>query len=88
MAIDLNALGYLFGIAQFNGYGQQTTWLAGLYNFHTAGHGQMLISMYDRSDRVVLGLMAVRRVADGGLEGTITLGRRSYAIRWHKNLSL
>jgi hypothetical protein len=91
MAIDLNSLGYLFGIAQFHGYdaqGHQTTWLAGLYNFHTVDHGQMLIMMYDTSDTVVLGRMSVTRRADGGLTGRIVLGRQSYAIRWRKNLSL
>lgn len=91
MAIDLNDLGYLFGISQFRSYdaqGHATTWLLGLYNFHLAAHGQLLATIYDSTDSVTLGHMAVAPRGHGDLIGQITLGGRNYAVHWHKNVSL
>jgi hypothetical protein len=91
LAIDLNVLGYLFGISQFRMYdaqGHQTTLLVGFYNFHLVAHRQMLATIYDSTDSVTLGKMAVTQGAHGDLTGQITLGRAVYPVHWHKNHSL
>lgn len=91
MAIDLNDLDYLFGISQFRTYdaqGHQTTILLGIYNFHLAAHGQLLATFYDPTDTVALGRLAVTPAGHGDLVGQITLGRKNYAARWHKNVGL
>lgn len=91
MAIDLNGLDYLFGISQFRSYdaqGHQTTLLLGLYNFHLAARGQLLVTIYDSTDSLTLGHMTVAQKGHGDLVGQITLGRQSYAVHWHKNIGL
>ena len=92
MAIDLNAIDYLYGVIEFRGYdsrGDQTSWVTSLYDFHLVANGRMLVSLYPPgTDTVLLGRMSVTRLANGDLMGWITLGRHGYAIRWHKNLSL
>jgi len=91
MAIDLNALGYLFGVCQFRTYdaqGYQTTVLVGFYNFHLIPQGRMLATIYDPTDTVVLGQMTVKHQANGELIGQLTLGHHGYAVLWHKNHSL
>jgi hypothetical protein len=91
MAIDLNSLRYLYGTAQFEGYdaqGHRTTWVVALYNFDLVAHGRMLVTLYDTTDTVALGRMALTQKAKGDLVGQITLGPATYAVHWHKNLSL
>ncbi len=91
LAIDVNALGYLFGISQFRAYdaqGHRTTILAGFYNFHLVAHKKMLATMYDATGTVSMGSMAVTRSANGDLIGQITLGHQVYPVHWHKNHSL
>jgi hypothetical protein len=91
LAIDLNELGYLFGIAQFRTYdaqGHQTTVLVGFYNFHLVAHRQMLATIYDATDTVTLGKMAVTQSANGDLIGQLTLGHQVYPVHWHKSHSL
>ena len=91
LAIDLNGLGYLFGISQFRSYdarGHQTTLLVGFYNFHLVAHRQMLATIYDATDTVTLGKMAVTLSANGDLIGQITLGHQVYPVHWHRNHSL
>jgi hypothetical protein len=92
MAIDLNAIDYLYGVVALRGYdsrGYRTSWVTSLYDFHLVAHGRMLVTLYPPgTDAVLLGRMSVTRLANGDLIGQITLGRHSYAIRWHKNLSL
>jgi hypothetical protein len=88
MAIDINELGYLQGVAQFAGYdarGFQTTWVAVLYNFHLTGPKTMTIGVYGPVNTVLLGRLYVQRTKQGDLVGTIALPRTRYAIRWHKN---
>jgi hypothetical protein len=92
MAIDLNAIDYLYGVIELRGYdsrGYRTSWVTSLYDFHLVAHSRMLVNLYPPgTDTVLLGRMSVTRLANGDLMGWITLGRPSYAIRWHKSLSL
>lgn len=91
MALDLNSLGYLFGVCQLRTYDSQgnvTTVLFGLYNFHTVAHSQLQVTFYDMTDTVVLGSMAVTSETHGNLVGQLTLGHQRYAVSWHKNISL
>jgi hypothetical protein len=92
MAIDLNAIDYLYGVIEFRGYdsrGDRTSWVTSLYDFHLVAHGRMLVNLYPPgTDTVLLGRMSVTRLANGDLMGWITLDRHSYATRWHKNLNL
>lgn len=91
LAIDVNVLGYLFGISQFRTYdaqGHQTTILVGFYNFHLVAHKQMHATIYNSTDTVSLGTMVVTQSANGDLVGQITLGHQVYRVHWHKNHSL
>jgi hypothetical protein len=91
MAVDLNDIDYLFGMSQFRTYdahGHQTTLLLGLYNFHLVARGQLLATIYDSTDTLTLGHMTVAPKGHADLVGQLTLGRQTYAVHWHKNVSL
>ena len=81
--------GSLVGVAQFYGYdaqGQQTVWVATMYNFHQTKSGQVDIDLVGPSGKPLLGRLAVKRGTSGDLVGTISLGTatQQYAITWHK----
>jgi hypothetical protein len=91
MAIDLNELGYLYGVIQLRGYdvrGYVTSWVVTLYNFHPIAHGRMIIDVFAAGQTVLLGHLVVRRLGDGDLASQLNLGRKSYTITWRKMLSL
>ena len=91
MAIEINQLGYLAGVASFSGYdahGLQTTWVAGLYNFHLTVRHNMTIDLLGPLGSRLLGRLAVQRTQQGDLIGHIFLANGRFAIRWHKNFSL
>lgn len=91
MAITINSLGYLQGVAQFTGYdahGLESTWIAFLYNFHLTARGVMVIGLYGTFGDRVFGSLYVQRTKQGDLVGQIALPSTRYAIRWHKNTSL
>ncbi len=91
MAIEINSLGYLQGVAQFNSYdahGQQSTWTAFLYNFHLTAHDVMAIGLYSVFGSGSFGTLYVQRTKQGDLIGRIALPSTPYAIRWRKTLSL
>lgn len=88
MAIDINELGFLQGVIQFNGYNAQgfrTTWVTVMYNFHLTAPNMMSIGLYGPNGTVVLGNLYVQRTKRGDLVGQIALPRTRYAIRWHRN---
>jgi hypothetical protein len=87
LGIEINDRGDLYGVGQFYGYdaqGEQTSWVATLYNFHPARHGIMTIDLLAPAGRLVLGRLFVSRDKHGDLVGQITLGRKRYSISWHK----
>lgn len=91
MAIDLNEIDYLFGIMQLRSYdakGHQTTIVGGLYNFHLVSPGHMQATLYNSSDTISLGNMAVTQQANGDLVGQLTLGHQIYTVHWLKKHSL
>jgi hypothetical protein len=81
--------GSLVGVAQFYGYdaqGQQTVWVATMYNFHELKSGKVAIDLVGPAGKPLLGRLNVTRNAAGDLIGNISLGNSStqYAITWHK----
>jgi hypothetical protein len=81
--------GSLVGVAQFYGYdaqGQQTVWVATMYNFHEMKSGQVTIDLVGPSGKPLLGRLLVKRSTTGDLLGTISLGSapQQYAITWRK----
>lgn len=87
MAIEINELGYLEGVAQFYGYdthGYQTSWVAHLYDFQLVRHGVMIIALYAPTGAPLLGRLFVTRRPTGDLTGQIELDRQRYTIDWHK----
>ena len=91
MAIDFNDLGYLKGVASFQGYdagGFQTNWVATLYNFHLTAPNMMTVDVLDQFGTSRLGRMYLQRTAQGDLVGQIALPKTPYAIRFHRNLAL
>jgi hypothetical protein len=84
-----NNNGSLVGVAQFYGYdaqGQQTVWVATMYNFHEVKSGEVIIDLVGPSGKPLLGRLYVTRNAAGDLIGTISLGSapQQYTILWHK----
>jgi hypothetical protein len=87
LGIEINDRGDLYGVGQFYGYdahGEQTSWVATLYNFHPARHDIMTIDLLAPAGRLLLGHLFVSRTKQGDLVGQLELGARRYAIRWHK----
>jgi hypothetical protein len=84
--IDDNS-GALVGVAQFYGYdaqGQQTVWVATMYNFHLV---KLTIDLVGPSGKPLLGrLYVARNTSTGDLTGSISLGNstQKYSIVWHK----
>jgi hypothetical protein len=81
--------GSLVGVAQFYGYdaqGQQTVWVATMYNFHELKSGQVAIDLVGPAGKPLLGRLYVTRNSAGDLAGTISLGSapQQYKILWHK----
>jgi len=89
MAIDLNAIGYLQGVASFYGYdthGYQTSWVARLYNFRVTGPNRMSAELLDPLGTTVLGKMSWQRARQGDLTGSIALPKIPYGIHFHRNV--
>jgi hypothetical protein len=87
LGIEINDRGDLYGVGQFYGYdarGEQTSWVATLYNFHPARQGIMIIDLLAPGGRPLLGHLVVSRTKQGDLVGLLELGAQRYAIRWHK----
>jgi hypothetical protein len=81
--------GYLVGIAQFFGYdpnGDQSVWVADLYNFHPTKSGKMIIDLVGPTGVPLFGRLYLTRSKDGNLVGQITLGKSPtrYAISIEK----
>jgi hypothetical protein len=81
--------GVLVGIAQFFGYdprGDQSVWVADLYNFHTTKAGHMTIDLVGPTGVPLFGRLYLTRTAKGDLVGQITLGKSPtrYAISIQK----
>jgi hypothetical protein len=87
LGIEINDRGDLYGVGQFYGYdasGEQTSWVATLYNFHPDRHRIMTIDLLAPGGRPLLGHLVVSRTKQGDLVGQLELGAQRYAIRWHK----
>jgi hypothetical protein len=87
LGIEINDRGDLYGVGQFYGYdarGEQTSWVATLYNFHPARHGIMTVDLLAPGGRPLLGHLFVSRDKHGDLVGQITLGPKRYSISWRK----
>src|SRR5579862_824302 len=81
--------GALVGLAQFFGYdpnGDQSTWVADLYNFHATAPGHMTIDLLGPTGVPLFGRLYLTRTAKGDLVGKITLGKSPirYAISIQK----
>jgi hypothetical protein len=81
--------GSLVGVAQFYGYdaqGQQTVWVATMYNFHELKGGQVVIDLVGPAGKPLLGRLYVTRNTAGDLIGSISLGSstQKFPIVWHK----
>jgi hypothetical protein len=87
LGIEINDRGDLYGVGQFYGYdarGEQTSWVATLYNFHPVRHGIMIIDLVGPAGRPLLGRMFVSRNKHGDLVGQIELEQKTYSISWRK----
>jgi hypothetical protein len=82
--------GALVGVAQFYGYdaqGQQTVWVATMYDFHLVKAGEIDIDLVGPSGKPLLGrLYVTRNKTTGDLTGSISLGAstQKFSIVWHK----
>ena len=87
LGIEINDHGDLYGVGQFYGYdarGEQTSWVATLYNFHPARQGIMIIDLLAPGGRPLLGHLVVSRNKHGDLAGQIELGPKRYSTSWRK----
>jgi hypothetical protein len=87
LGIEINDRGDLYGVGQFYGYdahGEQTSWVATLYNFHPVRHDLMIIDLVGPAGRPLLGHLFVSRNKHGDLAGQIELGPKRYSISWRK----
>jgi hypothetical protein len=86
LGIEVSA-GTLRGLAQFYGYdleGNQTLWLAVLYNFHLTAKGVMIIDLLSPGGGAIIGRLSMTRSKNGDLRGKIALPLGTYAASWHK----
>jgi hypothetical protein len=87
LGIEINDRGDLYGVGQFYGYdarGEQTSWVATLYNFHPGRHAIMTIDLVGPAGRPLLGRLFVSRNKHGDLVGQIELGQKRYSLSWRK----
>ena len=87
LGIEVNSRGQLHGIGQFYGYddqGNQTTWVATLYNFHLEGKSAMVVDVLGATGKPLLARLYVTRSKKGDLNGQIEYASGRYGISWRK----